>query len=144
MADYTRPAFTGSIAKPELRRRVKGRAKRKARAVVKSVRERVGDRDGDCRIGNTTRLFGPCDGVSEWMHLEDSRRFKTVGQPAAVRHTTAGTCRGCTRHHRMYDVEKTLTVEFLDHGLGADSTMRFEWNGIRVLSVPLCAVVPVN
>jgi hypothetical protein len=44
----------------------------------------------------------------------------------------------------MYDVEKTLTVEFLDHELGADSTMRFEWNGIRVLSVPLCAVVPVN
>lgn len=127
--------FGVACPKPETRKRTKARLKRQAAAIEKLVRLLVGHRDGDCRIGTTTALLGPCDGESEWAHLENSRRFKTRGQPAEVRHTTAGTCRLCTKHHAMYDREKTLAIEFLTDK-GADGTMRFQAHGVSVLSVP--------
>jgi hypothetical protein len=134
MADYTRPAFTGSIAKPELRRRVKGRAKRQEKKVVDRVRAQCVARDGDCRIGHATSLFGACSGESEWAHLEGSRRFETRGQDPEDRHTTAGSLMACTAHHQMYDRHELAIEPLMPEG--ADSTLRFVWNGISVLSVP--------
>lgn len=124
-----------AFPKPEPRKRTKARKQRKEDAVAKQVREQVGERDGYCRIGNTTSAFGSCEGVSEWAHLEDLRRFKTRGQAPEVRHTTAGTCRLCTKHHGMYDREKTLTIRVLTDK-GADSTLRIRGGGLSVLSVP--------
>ena len=107
-----------SCPKPELRRTVRMRAKRQAAKVVKVVRAQCVERDGYCRIGEWENnpddlhdgaLTGEgepliaCDGRSEWAHLGEQKRFKTRGQPATKRHTTAGSLMLCQRHHRDYD-----------------------------------------
>ena len=97
--------------KPELRARTKRRQKRLAAKVVKAVRAQCVTRDDYCRchwlahgVGD---WIGPgvdlCRGPSEWAHLGEQKRFKTRGQPATVRHTTAGSLILCRRHHHDYD-----------------------------------------
>jgi hypothetical protein len=122
--------------KPEKRARAKARVKRQASAVEQRVRAQVVARDGDCRVGASgwPAVFGPCGGESEWAHLEDKRRFKTRGQPAEVRHTTAGSLMLCTAHHRAYDLHELFITPLT--GLGADSTLRMIHHHISVLSLP--------
>lgn len=83
---------------------------RKARheqSVQRRVRADVEHRDGFCRLNQAdadlTRVVGDCQGVSEWAHFADHRRFKTRGQDAEQRHTREGSFMACTRHHRDYD-----------------------------------------
>lgn len=102
---------------PTQRKRINA-VRRQAAKVVKSVRAQCVERDGDCRIGDWENnpcdchdgaLTGDgepvkgCEGRSEWAHLGEQKRFKTRGQPATTRHTTAGSLMLCTRHHRDYD-----------------------------------------
>ena len=58
-------------AKPEPRKRAKGRRQRVEIAVVKTVRAQVKDRDGYCRLYGVQAplAFGPCAGPSEWAHV---------------------------------------------------------------------------
>jgi len=126
----------GSIAqpKPEPRKRTKARAKRHESKVEQRIRAHVVKRDGFCRVGSATTYFGACEGVSELMHLEEYRRFKTRGQSAEDRHCTAGTAMGCTKHHALYDAHE-LKIEMVTHW-GANDTLRLWYRGIGVLSVP--------
>jgi hypothetical protein len=120
-----------TIPKPEPRKRVKGRKQRHAAKVVQSVRQQVVERDGYCRampgtyptfIGDKGRaLVGLCDGVSEWAHLGDKKRFKTRGQAPEVRHTTAGSLMLCTKHHQDYDAGR-MVIE----GDDANLPLKFE------------------
>ena len=125
------------VPKPEPRARVKGRAKRKASAVVRDVRAACVARDGYCRVGACYSLLGPCGGDSQWAHLKEKQRSKTRGQPAEVRHTTQGSLMLCSQHHDRYDgragPKLTITAVSPD---GAEGAIRFEANGITVLSMP--------
>ena len=124
----------GSVAcpKPESRKRQKSRETREARAVVTRVRSACVERDGRCRLAGTI-FHSDCFGRSEWAHLKDKRRFKTVGQAPGQRHCTAGSLMLCQIHHGRYDRHE-LTIEPLtEHG--ADGTVRIKVNGVSVLSV---------
>jgi hypothetical protein len=73
-------------------------------------------------IGDKGRaLVGLCDGVSEWAHLGDKKRFKTRGQAPEVRHTTAGSLMLCTKHHQDYDAGR-MVIE----GDDANLPLKFE------------------
>lgn len=109
------------IAKPETRKRVKGRKQRRAARVVKSVRAQCVERDGYCRVA-AQFMDAKCEGVSEWAHLGDKRRFKTRGRAPESRHTTAGSLMLCTAHHRAYDQRRLAIV-----GEDADQPLSFVW-----------------
>jgi hypothetical protein len=65
-----------------------------------------------------------CDGASEWAHLEDKRRFKTVGMEPEERHTTGGSLMLCKSHHVAYDRHR-IKITILSRA-GADGPLRFE------------------
>jgi hypothetical protein len=118
-----------TLAKPEPRKRVKGRKQRHAAKVVKSVRAQCVERDGYCKAGAAIRTqpwlesqrLGTCEGVSEWAHLGDKKRFKTRGQAPEIRHTTAGSLMLCTKHHDDYD-EGRMAID----GDDANLPLKFE------------------
>lgn len=112
------------------RRIVKGRKLRMATAVIRSVRAQCVDRDGDCRLSGASALVGPCEGVSEWAHLEQHRRFNTRGQAPERRHTTAGTAMLCTRHHRDYDAHSIGLHQTTSKG--ADGLLKASYCGESV------------
>lgn len=120
----------GGVAcpKPEPRKRTKGRKDRGEAKVKKSVRALCVKRDGFCRLcrpwRETLGLLG-CNGESEWAHLEEQRRFKTRGQSAERRHSTAGSMMLCTVHHRLYDAHD-ITIKWLTP-FGADGLMQFRF-----------------
>lgn len=117
------PSNFGGTAcpKPEPRKKVKARATRQARTVVKDVRAAVVERDGMCRV--PARL-GPCQGVLEWAHMHSHRRSKTRGQPAEDRHTSEGTLMLCSFHHLQYDVHALRIEPLTDQG--ANGELKFE------------------
>jgi hypothetical protein len=134
----------GAIRKPEPRKRAQRRKRRQEKAVVKTVRELCDDRDGRCRVAHprlTTTIgdagrYGPvldilddCSGPSEWAHLEDRKRARTRGEAPAKRHTTAGSCKFCRRHHRQYDAGE-IAITFLEPERGADGLMRIGWGNV--------------
>jgi len=101
------------------RKRLKARTKRQEAKVAKSVRAACVERDGYCliqsRVPAAVRvLLGACEGLSEWAHVEEHRRFNTRGQAPEVRHTTAGSGMLCHGHHTAYDAHE---FDFL---VGAD------------------------
>lgn len=115
----------------------KARTKRQAQKVVTRVRAACVERDGHCRIGEWENnpcdlhdgaLTGDgqpvigCEGRSEWAHLGAQKRFKTRGQPATTRHTTAGSLMLCQRHHRDYDAGRMEIV-----GDNADGVLDFSY-----------------
>jgi hypothetical protein len=113
--------------KPKPRASIKRANARVAAKIVRAVRAACVERDGACRIDFDTwwmrsHDLGACSYGSEWAHLEDHRRFKTRGKPAEERHTTRGTCMLCSKHHAMYDIDKSLTVEFMTDR-GADGPL---------------------
>jgi len=89
-------------------KRLKARTKRQEAKVVKSVRQQCVERDGYCLIASRVPasvavLLGPCEGPSEWAHVEEHRRFNTRGQAPEDRHTTNGSAMLCRAHHVAYD-----------------------------------------
>lgn len=126
-----------TFAKSEPRVKARMRTKRQAAKVVQHVRAQCVERDGDCRIGewehnphdlHDDALTGDgqraivCDGRSEWAHLGAQKRFKTRGQPATTRHTTAGSLMLCQRHHRDYDAGRLEIV-----GADANGVLDFRY-----------------
>lgn len=111
------------VPKPEPHAKVKRRRQRQEKKVVSAVREQCVERDGDCRIGRSTRLFGACSGVPEWAHLGEKKRFKTRGLPPEIRHTTYGSLILCSGHHDAYDEHRITITPQTDRG--ADGPMTF-------------------
>lgn len=100
-------------------------------AVIARVRPIVMERDGHCRVAkNLLSGLGPCEGRSEWAHLNRSRRCHTRGMAPDERHTTAGSVALCARHHRLFDGQflsartPRLFIEELSDR-GADGPLRF-------------------
>lgn len=117
--------------KGEARTTTKGRARRRARAVVRDVRDDCVARDGYCRVEGYG--LGDCDGPSEWAHLGAQKRFKTRGQDPEERHTTAGSCIFCRSHHHAYDKgtgDDRLAIEALTPR-GAEGRLAFTRGGRR-------------
>jgi hypothetical protein len=123
--------MSAPLPKPESRRRIKARLRRMETDVVHAVRPQCVDRDGYCRLNVVegeayelvTRLFGECQGYSEWAHLGDHRRARTRGQDPEVRHTTAGSLMFCAGHHHRYDAND-FTIEETT-ARGANGPLRF-------------------
>jgi hypothetical protein len=122
-----------AFAKQEPRKRTKGRQLRVESLVKQRVRAACVERDGDCRIAtgrddrrNWTAGY-PCSGASEWMHLGANKRARTRGQAPAIRHTTAASCMGCTRHHRDYDAGRLRMTPVSDRG--ANGSLLWEYVG---------------
>ena len=113
-------------AKPEPRKRAKGRRRRAASAVVKTVRAQVKDRDGYCRLYGVQApiAFGPCEGLSEWSHVGEKKRYRTRGlRDPRDRHATTHSLMLCKKHHGVYDAN-VFHIELLTPN-GADSRLRF-------------------
>ncbi len=110
-----------AIPKPKPKRLERAKRKRVESKVIQKVRGECVVRDGECRIGDWERNPEDyhddglndvyCEGESEWAHLEDKRRFKTRGQSAEQRHTTAYTAMLCKRHHDLYD-DRQIQLQF--------------------------------
>lgn len=118
--------------KPEPRKRVKGRKQRHARKVVKSVRQQCVAREIWCRLfWAPFDQFGPCEGLSEWAHFAEKKRFKTRGMTPEDRHTSAGSFMLCTKHHNEYDkrAKPYLYIEPMT-SRGADGPLAMRRNGI--------------
>lgn len=113
-------AWGGWLAKPEPRARRKAREARAEAKVKKAVRPVVAARDGHCRLLGVL-LFAPCEGPSEWNHLE--RRALTRGKAPEERHSTANSCMNCKRHHEAIDQHR-IGFEYATPA-GADGLMRF-------------------
>lgn len=131
-----------AVPKPETRKRVKGRRKRQAAKVVKSVRARCVERDGACRIcewernpDDTHEGDGGMDYLpypdefaanpSEWAHLNEGTRAKTRGMSAERRHTTAMSLMLCQFHHDRLDGRHhpRITITATEPRLGADGPL---------------------
>jgi len=97
------------LLKPEPLARVRARKKRREADVKRRVRAACVERDGYCRW--PAGLDPPCDGPSEWAHIGDKRRAKTIGQDPNVRHTLEGTMMLCKCHHGLID-EGLFEVHF--------------------------------
>jgi hypothetical protein len=124
------------LAQPKVKSSSKGRKKRHERAVVQSVRPEVVARDGYCRLqwhDNETRLmlqrmFGTCQGPSEWSHYNEThRRSKTMGQAPEQRHTTAHSLMLCKYHANEYDQNRMRILERTERG--CNGPLRFSRNG---------------
>lgn len=108
-------------------KRAKAKKDRAEAKVKKDVRAVVAERDGFCRLFSyadlPNRLFGACEGESEWSHVGDFRRSKTRGMDPTVRHQSAHSVIFCTRHHVAYDQRKFVICYRTERG--ADGPLRF-------------------
>ena len=117
--------------KGETRKAEKARNDRAEAMQKRAVRRMVAGRDGYCRLARVVRrdlgdereVAALCGGTSEWAHLEDRRRSRTVGEAPEARHTTAGTAMLCRDHHQLYDRHR-IQITMLSR-YGADGPMRF-------------------
>ncbi len=116
--------------KGRTKRQLKGRKARHEAAVIAVVRAVCVERDGYCRIRKSgptlaivVEVFGACDGPSQWCHMHQKRRSRTVGQAPEVRHTTADSFMACVRHHADYDAYRLLITSLTR--AGADGPLRF-------------------
>lgn len=114
-------------------------------AIIAQVRRHDVERDGTCRVGrNLLSGLGPCDGPSEWAHLNEHRRCHTRGLPPEQRHTIEGTAMLCKRHHMLYDGQilgarsERLYIEPLTDQ-GAEGPLRFT-QGAKTFSEPMRVV----
>lgn len=94
--------WTGPHFKERTIKKVKGRKRRAAAKVVKSVRPACVKRDGYCRP-KKDGLVDDCEGKSEWAHLPGYTRAQTRGKAPEERHTTKGSCMCCKKHHDQLD-----------------------------------------
>lgn len=114
--DYSKSA----ISKGKTRKQLKAKRDRTEAKVKKAVRAACVERDGYCRFHSSTGKY--CVGPSEWAHLEDKKRARTMGMAPHERHTTARSMMLCRRAHRDYDAGD-LQLRFVDHRLGADGSI---------------------
>jgi len=114
-------------AKPERRKRTKGRKSRKESARTKSIRASCVERDGYCRIGKDADDYTDCIGPSEWAHFGEFKRAKTRGQEPERRHTTAGSFMVCRGHHRDYDAVELIIIA-TDRERGCDGELTYARN----------------
>ena len=120
----------GGIPKPEPRVRTKRRATRVESKQKQSVRQQCVERDGDC-VFEAVGL-GPCEGESEWCHVNEGQRWKTRGMAPEDRHTTALSLMGCTKHHDMLDGRRSPRL-FLQLGpKGCDDVFIAHCGSVRV------------
>ena len=110
--------------KPEPRAKQRRRERRVEAKALEVARAEAHDRDGYCRLyvldagwrAELQRMFGACNGPSEFAHLGDSRRFRTRGQDPEVRHSASGGIMLCAGHHRtgVYAYDRhTLRIDEL-------------------------------
>ena len=85
------------------------------------VRALVVARDGYCRLHG--KGLGACRGASEFAHLEDCRRARTMGMAPETRHRTDRAMMLCTVHHQRYDA-RTLGLS-LQTDRGADGPVQW-------------------
>jgi hypothetical protein len=118
--------------KGRTRRQEKDAAARREAKVKKEVREECVHRDGYCRLRGlpdvVALVFGKCEGASEWAHMTEKRRSRTVGQAPEKRHCVEGSLMLCTRHHTMYD-RSQLLIEAVDAARGARGLLRYKAPG---------------
>ena len=89
--------------KPKPVNRIRQRRTAEAK-VIKAVRAKVAERDGYCRLGPYWNVWiGSCRGKSEWCHMGEWKRFKTMRMAPEKRHQTKGSFMACELHHDMYD-----------------------------------------
>lgn len=117
---------TCDIPKPEKAEKVKAREDRREARVIKHVRAECVDRDGYCRFQSEDpdliAIVGLCRGPSQWAHLEEHRRGRTMGQPPEQRHDPRYSAMFCDIHHDAYDAFK-WRVEYLT-ARGANGPLR--------------------
>ena len=118
--------------KGERRQVAKGRDRRRERTVTSRVRPEVVERDGHCRLlrhrYDLPRVFGPCEGPSEWSHYNEThRRSKTMGQKPEDRHTRAHSLMLCRFHSQAYDQHRMDIIELTPRG--CDGPLRFKRDG---------------
>lgn len=111
-------------SRPRKRKGVTARARaakrRKEGPVVKSVRAECVKRDDYCRFMG----ISPCEGPSEWCHMEEKQRFRTRGMAPEVRHTTTHSFMGCSRHHRLYDAGELRIFASQEYGANRPMLIR--------------------
>lgn len=104
-----------AIPKPEPWKKTKDRRKRAEAEALTTAWKESGDRDGYCRLIGV-KVFGTCDGKSEFAHVGQYRRFKTRGMAPTERHKRSGGIRLCSCHHRTgqfaYDANR-IVIEML-------------------------------
>lgn len=113
-------AWAGPLAKPETRKRVKGRRRRAEAKAVKAARAACVKRDGFCLASKVSA----CGGKSEWAHAEERRRSRTTGSknPPEYRHDPAHSGMLCTKHHEQYDGKRLPMLDL-------DALCSTGWNG---------------
>jgi len=103
-------------------KKAKGRKRRAAAKVVKSVRAQCVTRDGYCRAKKDGLADHVCDGPSEWAHRPGHTRAQTRGKAPEERHTTADSFMLCKLAHDQLDNRRKprLYVDALSgDGVGA-------------------------
>lgn len=118
--------------KPEPRSKERARARRHEAEVIKRVRAEVADRDGYCRAA--AHGITACAGVSEWAHMTEKRRARTMGQPPEVRHTPEHSLMLCERHHDDYD-ESRIVIVPLNPEMGAQGFLAFGYRASKMVHV---------
>lgn len=105
------------------RQQIHDAADRHEDRVKRRIRAKCVTRDGYCFFAGAfiDRRPHVCRGPSEWAHLGDKKRARTVNQPPEQRHTTAGSCMLCRTLHRAYDAG-TIEIRALSDA-GADGTL---------------------
>ncbi len=125
---YSEPYRRLTKPKPGPTARARAKRRRDETPVKKSVRAQCDDRDGACRIARDHDVtYRECWGPSEWAHFGPHRRSRTMGMPAHLRHTTAGSLILCRKHHRAYDSGR-LSIRALSEN-GCDGVLVFESPG---------------
>src|SRR3990167_6434546 len=107
--------------KPVPRRTMKARKHRAEHVRMAVVLALVVARDGYCRLQG--KGLGACRGASEFAHLEDCRRARTMGMAPETRHRTDRAMMLCTFHHQRYDA-RTLGLAFRSER-GADGPVQW-------------------
>lgn len=119
---YVPPTPRRARKKPGPAARHRAKRRRAEDPVKRKVRAEVSERDGFCIFDS----LDPCRGVSEWAHLEGKKRARTRGMKPEERHTTAGSAKACTRHHRLYD-DGAIQIAMTDKG--ANGPIRAVYEG---------------
>ncbi len=126
---YSKPLPRRARKKSGPTARYRAKRKRAENPFLAACRRHADLRDGLCKVS----VLGDCDGVSELMHLRPFTRAQTRGMAPEIRHQTAYTMNGCTKHHRAYD-EGTLTLAMFE-GMGANGPIRVAYQGrVRMIN----------
>jgi hypothetical protein len=129
-AEFTIERYVSRRKKPGPMARARAKRRRAEYPVATAVRLECVNRDGSCRFAGYQDTFGPCEGLSEWMHLAEKKRARTRGMKPKERHTTAGSMMGCAGHHGDYD-KGAIELQLGDDG--ADGLIAATVNGHTVL-----------